>query len=429
MADAQAWLGAVRGLGDNPLVTHLRLAEQRRLYRIPRWRRHLPLILVGVGLSPALLVQCSLALLFRGTLTGGASISFALCCFFVLAAVWLLQGVFECITGALDLLGRYNKQSNHLHVDDFTCLSSLTDHEILTGAVAVLLPPLLLRLAVIICGVALVPLMQGLAGGVLSPSGFTPSYAAITADTSRFPHTAAGSFAQLMRFAALLAVQVGISGILGSTGMILFFIGLGRGLNLERFSVLVASLATAMQAAHPVIVHYLLVKNEQFTIWRDPAGVSFVRLVMAVTLGLLVALAALAFTWARHSAGLRLALALCAPLLYWGLAFPLALIFNLSLEQYSNSFGIYEILGITTQSFAIGQGSVAVLTPALPLEPLASVYYTRAAYLPAAVEAIQHYAPTTAARWGFICLLQLFVLYFLAGFARDAVRARRRRGD
>lgn len=145
-ADLAAWYAAVRGLRDNPLLTHLRLAKQRRQARIPRWRRYMPLLLA--------LLFCLLTtpLMISGTAStyGGNYLPIFLRLIasqLVLAwfACWFVQGLFEAVLRAAGVLGRWSKRSSPLVLDDFAALTNLEEHEITAAMVAALLPPLAWR--------------------------------------------------------------------------------------------------------------------------------------------------------------------------------------------------------------------------------------------------------------------------------------------
>ncbi len=145
--DLAAWRSAVRGLRDNPLLTHLRLAERRRLRRTPLWRRSLPLLSSLAIVAALVLYQISIDSYMYGQYGYNPLLSLLPNVIALSYGLWFMQGVFQVVLGALGVLGRWHKRPSHLVLDDFASLTNLTDHEIATGAVASLLPPLVWRLA------------------------------------------------------------------------------------------------------------------------------------------------------------------------------------------------------------------------------------------------------------------------------------------
>lgn len=424
--DMCAWVAAIRGLRDNPLVTHLHLAEQRRLGRIPRWRRNLPVVIVALGL---LLLAISLllgtwlpAIDLRGHLWE-VLVTAVPVVVIVLFAVWFLQGVFQAVVAAFGVLGRYHKRPSHLCLDDFACLSSLTEHEIVAGAAAVLLPPLFWRVVALAMGLLITP-------GYL----WLMSFPYHVAEDNYFY---AGVFACL----ALLAVQLVVTGTLGSLNLVLYFMCLGRGLKVEGFAALAAGGMALAQAAYPLLLltgcvgagqGYLMAGQAHSWTLSNPPGreTALYLLCFLLILPATLALLGLALGMARRSPSARISLALATPLLWWVGGYVAALLMYPPAQLALGELELFEEF-VPAMSLALlqGAGGLALLAPAFVVDPALFMHDARGYPSAGSDPALGLAWLVLAARLLVFLLLQAGMLYILARFAREAVRARRCRGD
>jgi hypothetical protein len=428
--DLRAWVAAIRGLRDNPLVTHLRLAEQRRLKRIPRWRRNLPLTITALGLTVAfiLLMRMWFGMSgLSGSLAATYQAAIAAC---ILAAVWLMHGVFNCVVGALGVLGRYHKRPNHLCVDDFTCLSSLTDHEIVTGAVSVLLPPLLWRVVFICCGVCTLPAWIWLVDYLNSqPHMWQPtgnSYA--SGFYTPYSGLSPGYWFALVLYMASLALQLILTGAFGGAGLALLFISLGRGLRVESFAAISAVGYALFQLIYPFFVAGFIINIDQEIYWGTKPNYGPLLPGAILVLIWFPALMGLALGWARRSPGVRLTLAIASPVLLWVVGWPLTFLCYSLFDAISYDSGPVGFMASTAHAFALSYSSVSVVSPVFTVEPssITELFNSQWSHTQ---NWIRYIIPMMSARLAFVLLIQASMLYILSRFAREAVRARRSRGD
>ncbi len=434
--DLAAWAEAIRGVRDNPLVTHLRLAERRRLARIPRWRRNLPLLLIAGGLGLLVFYWASSNWTGLGYPRYAMYTIGALFCAIALALGLLMQGVFQAVTGALGVLGRYHKRPSHLCLDDFTCLSSLSDHEIVVGAVGVLLPPLLWRLVILGVGLITTPLwMLWLPDG---GTGFVNRYAyyssgPMAADTSAYtyPFWLAAVFA----YCLLLALQIIFTGYFSGINLLLYFICLGRGLRVESIAALAAMGTVIGQLAYPLvstIIPASLFGIGNFT--TDTTAIFTAPLLLLCLLVYLPAVLGLVMGWARRSPAVRVAAALGNPLLwpvlllisFWVL-YPLLQVCTPLFQVTSPQFDEYTLMQNALLGNLTALGSGALIAPVFIFDPymlLDSMGSTWSNFEETLFDSLPGWQLTLA----LFTTMQLIAMSILARFAREAVRARRSRG-
>lgn len=428
--DLRAWASAIRGVNDNPLVTHLRLAEQRRLKRIPRWRRNLPVTITALGLAAAFILMLQLWLGLSGFSGWQAMTYQAAIAVSILAGVWLTQGVFNCVIGALGVLGRYHKRPNHLCIDDFTCLSSLTDHEMVCGAMSVLLPPLLWRLAWICLGVCTLPAWVWLVDLLNSQhqvwQTFSYSHAGLIKDLCL--GLPPGYWLTLELYMLSLALQLLLTGVPGCAGLALLFFSLGRGLKVEHFAAISAVGYALFQLLYPFLLTGFIINLDQEIYWGNKPDFGPLLLGAILVLIWFPALLGFSLGWARRTPGVRLTLAIASPVLWWVVGWPMTFLCYSLFEAINSDPGPNGFMASTAHAFALCYSSVSVLAPVFTIEPssLTDLFDSQWSH---AQHWYKYIIPLLAARLAFVLLVQTGALYILSRFAREAVRARRSRGD
>jgi hypothetical protein len=418
-ADLQAWQAAIRGLRDNPLLTHLRLAEQRRMARLPRWRRNLPLICTGAGLSLMFVYLLHVSPL--GIWAGRANIAIYATIIIAILwyALWFIQGIFEAVLGALGVLGRWRKRPNHLVLDDFASLTNLGDHEIAAGAAASLLPPLAWRiivgsmLLVVLLAVNLSTLaLHGRADNATNYPPLVIDYGGY--DSSGTLVGSIGASASLIAPFGLMSLLLGFAAALG---LVLWFITLGRSLNVEKIGIIVAATAAISQTAYPLLLAYL--QSSDFSDGVLPgvssggagmAGLTLILLVLApAVLTLLLALA-------RRLPWFRAVLTLASPVLYGVLLLCLPFLLYSIADAVAGDTGTSVLFDSLPSNVALATGGLSILAPQAIISLGWAENNTDILY-------IVNVAMTL------LFISQLIILLIISRFAIEAVGARRRRGE
>ena len=410
-ADLAAWRDAIRGVRENPLVTHLRLAESRRLKRTSG-RRHGAASALVIALLAATAIFIAWPMLSIAGAEPAVTVLYSLAIVsLIIYYVWFMQGVFQMVDGALGVLGRYNKRPNHLYVDDFTCLSSLSDHEILAGAVYALYPPILLRILVAGAGLVLFMVAFGL-------------FILLGIDIDTLSNLALDyylsmdydEFAALTVTASLLAVQIIVTGALAGLILILYFISLGRGLRVESFSPLAAGLVVISQVAGTYYITAQVVGIDTM-----PGGPYFNltpnlgRLIEFFSL-LLLPLAGLILGLARRMPSMRLAAAIAGPVIWPTLnSLSIGLLFLIVVANSELDF--FKAQAHASLAAWLGNASMTLIAPLASLP----VHY--------GILRSMTVTPDLVLRTGLVLLIQLGMLILLSRFALEAVGARRCRGD
>lgn len=220
------WREAWRALPDNPLAANLRQARQRALRAIPWWKRHIFTILIllvslaialmvaGVAIAEAVLaarpLQSTITSI-EGTLAWAASITI-----FPVYFAWLLEGIYAAAVDSLTVLGRQSRQAFGLVLDDMLAITTISDHEIVLGALASLFPPLFLRIAV---------------GAVLAPLTVVVSLGIEHMQRS-YPYLLDQQMLGTLVAAPLSAALILLMGGAAALCCILYMLGLGRGLHI-----------------------------------------------------------------------------------------------------------------------------------------------------------------------------------------------------
>lgn len=411
-ADLAAWQAALRGLRHNPLLTHLRLAERRRLRRTPLWRRSLPLVII-----PAIAGALVLLLLYLDMGMSGQTWTYLLETLIKLGSVlcfllWFMQGVFQAVLGALGVLGRWHKRPSHLVLDDFASLTNLTDHEIVAGAIASLLPVLALRIAVgyaifvSLPAVELCAMSYGLQI-VVGPYQLLDVYDR----TNLLDLIVTSTGAQLPL--GLLAFGLSLPAMLA---LCMWFICLGRSINVEKIGILSASIIALSQAAYP-IAYLNIINNDPF--WYSARFYEGTPLERNAVWMLLVALSPAFLGYllglARRLPWVRVTLAILSPLVLGAmlLAVPF-FVYGMADAVLGDHF--YTYFSAVPTAVALAAGTMALLAP------LTIVYSSWAQ---------QDYQLVLGSIVSFLLLVpaQLCILYILSRFTIEAVGARRRRGE
>ena len=139
-----AWIAAWRGLPENPVASHLLLAERRRHNRARRRRLASYILMTAIFGGLWLLVLVGEVLTTGGwkdidaqfvCITGLGLIS-------VLYCLWLGVGVFNAVRDALLVLAPPSKLTSGLALDDTLACTSIGDEDIVLGVLRILLPPL-----------------------------------------------------------------------------------------------------------------------------------------------------------------------------------------------------------------------------------------------------------------------------------------------
>lgn len=413
-ADLGAWRAALGGLRDNPLLTHLRLAERRRLSRIPRWRRNLPLLLaLGASLFSVNLLDYIAAYTIYSV--NILYYSIFIVNIFLVYSLWLLQGVFNAVLGALGVLGRSGRRPNHLVLDDFAALTNLNDHEIAAGAAASLLPPIAVRIAVGSLLLVTMPAWK------LVSEGLYPDWAQSNTG-SHFSFYGANLANSTSLAGAVQVVLLGpvtfILGAIAALALIMWFICLGRSINIEKIGIIAASTIALSQVAYPAALLYL----QMFADWgflQDVQDVfdSFVaEALIAILLWLLApSVVALMLALARRLPWLRAALTMLSPLALGAVLALLPFMFIILIDAAAGNASSTSYLNAIPSIVALAVGGLAVLAP----QTIVASGWADGAYtMPTAITAVLLLLP-----------MQLCMLYVTSRFAVEAVGARRRRGD
>jgi hypothetical protein len=432
--DLRAWVAAVRGLRENPLVTHLRLAEQRRLKRIPRWRRNLPLTITALGLVLAFILLLRTWLAASGVPLYMLATYQVIIAVVILTAVWFMQGIYNCVVGALGVLGRYHKRPNHLCIDDFACLSSLTDHEMVVGAVFVLLPQVIWRVVLIGMEICTLPAWvwwyRNLTAQDLHMQFSARYYSSFDNPLPGLPD---GFWISLLTYTAILALQLILTGVLGGAGLTLMFISLGRSLKIESFGALSAVVYAIAQVIYPIVLVFSIISADQGVYWGDRSSTTTFLLSMAIMLLWFPALMALAMGLARRNAFIRLSLAIASPLLLLAIIWPSTFLFYSVFEAVCSEAALGDLMSASAHAFALSFASVSVLAPILTVDPTNLTDMHNSPWFNGdwggGRDWITDVLQVMSARLLFVLLLQAIMLFILSRFAREAVRARRSRGD
>ena len=143
-AEWRAWRAAFAGLRDNPLALNFQLMRQRRLARLPWYRRNI-LLLLGGGIG---LLWGMYFLLMSSMYTGGgygygtvtpsyqrlaAGIGYLeglLSLAILMVFFWFLQRLFGALYAALTFLGLPGRRNPSEQIDDMAGITDLSDREI-----------------------------------------------------------------------------------------------------------------------------------------------------------------------------------------------------------------------------------------------------------------------------------------------------------
>lgn len=391
------WLNAIRGLKDNPLVVYLRQAELRRLQRAGALRRSLFFILV---LALAVLIVSLLGVNYaeenNGDIWGAfndESFLLTTAAILILPAymVWACQGLFQAVVDALLVLAPPSRRTHHLTVDDLGAITLLGDREIVAGALAILLPPLLVRQAV---GAML--LCAGMLLFEYVSNGLGPG----------------GNIYTALAFVPLTVAALVLSGTLALTALLLFLLALGRDMR--------PALASA--GAMIMVVTQVLYGGVGFGLCMIPkrelgAIASGIQVLLLIVIALLVfwlllyaAQAAQAYPVARYI------LAVGAPLLAVFIPAVLAIPIGIY-TRFAEPFG--TLFAHASVSYLADLGALSVLNPFAIPSPLC---------WGSPLKDVLEMPWPEWLRFPLLLALQLGLVAMFAHYALQAVRVRRQNG-
>lgn len=147
-AEWRAWLAAWKGNAQNPLVHYFRLARQRRIAKIPGWRRRLPYLIVGTALLAGVAIPVIVEMAATGfnwstddfTILSVATFLGLLSALFL---VYMLTGIFDTAISVMSLLGQPGLRVRGRVLDDMAAITLLGDHEITAAVIRIYWPRLI----------------------------------------------------------------------------------------------------------------------------------------------------------------------------------------------------------------------------------------------------------------------------------------------
>jgi hypothetical protein len=396
-------MGALRGLGENPLAVYLRQAEQRRLRRGGWWRRNLSYLLL-------LLLELLIAgLILTDSASNGnwrwwapfddpeLGLSLLALLILPLYGLWACQGLYQALLDALLVLAPPSRRTHSLAIDDLSAITLLTGREFIAGALAVLLPPLLWRLGV---GVFL-------AWQVLLACAYGTQYLGWYLLPNATPDAISTSTALAM--GPLTMAALALAGALALAILLLFMLALGRRMQGTLASVSAALMVLA-QLFYTLAAYALLIASLEELPVQTPLWVCHLE---KLALALLAAwLIAAALSAAERSAAWRYILAVGTPML--AVLLPLLIFVPVGFwTDWDNE--VMEVMIYPLYAYAVQLGAVSVLNPQALFSPLCwgDLGHVLKAPWP---EALRY--PATLA-------LQLALLAITANYALRAVRLRR----
>jgi hypothetical protein len=410
-AAEDTWLGALRNLPDNPIYTHMRLALRRRARR-GNWLRRNALVLI--------LLPCALVLdwLLAGPLLGASTPAwqtlvlepalglylFSLTCLIV-ALGWAAQGLYTAIVDVLGILGKEERRSGLVRLDDCLATTRLTDRGIVIGALGVLVPPLAGR--VLLCApIFAACLALGSYGAETKSIGLPPF------DPSQVQAGTYHAAAAVVSLPLTLSVLV-VSGVMAITVILSALLALGRGLpaiaaGASAFIVVLAEwlYGASMYGIGPAM-HGLT--TEFFSTVGVHAGVLFLLTVLAPAVAL-YSLISLFLSLGHVSYGSRAVAAIATPFVlvilpYLGMFFWLL---------QSDAFGVYSPVVQGIACYFLDLGVLSAFNPQVLPSPYCWGASTDA-----------QYAWADLCRVLILLLLQAALIPLCLHYARLAVAARR----
>lgn len=401
------WLSAIRGLRDNPLVVYLRQAELRRLKRAGWLKRSLFSILV---LALAVLIVSLLCIDYREQHASGfwgalndETFLLAVAAVLILPAyiVWACQGLFQAVVDALLVLAPPSRRLNHLALDDLSSITLLSDNEIVAGALAVLLPPLLLRQVV---GSLL------LCAGMLIYTYITGQTAA--SSSGSVPAELPGSFITALALFPVTIFSLVLCGALALIALLLFLLALSRDMRpvLASAGAIIMVIAQLLYGGLGLVLS--IVPKDGFS---EITSWPYVLLMLVVALGLFWLLynamrSAHAYSLARYL------FAVGTPLL--ALLLPVLVMIPFGIYTHFNgSTGAY--FGLGAFNYLAGLGALSVINPLANPSPVAWSF------------PLTEWSKTPWPEWlrfPLLLALQLGLVAMFAHFAAASVRRRRQAG-
>lgn len=403
----QLWIEAWRGLRDNPLAVYLSQAEARRQQRLGWWRRNrlyviVLLLLLALGSFSVENYVTSYDDFLWGLLDSPEFIlSYLALVVLPLYLLWAGQGLYRGLLDALLVLAPPSRRTHALTIDDLSAITLLTDREIVTGALSVLLPPLLLRLAV---GVFLAwQMILAFAYGTQFLDWYILPYG-MENDSN---------FVMALALGPLTMAALFCSGALALMILLLYMLAVGREMNATLASASAAIMVLAQAAYTPVAFGLLLAGLEDIPVDTSQLTCLVEKIVLGAALAWLVAAA---LRGAELSSRWCYTLAAGTPLLV--IALPLLVFLPVGYwtgwESDVMNAMIYPLF-----AYAVQISAASVLCPlAIP----------SAQCWGASLDQFYDISFIESWRYPLLLLLQLGLLAVVANYALRAVRLRRRAG-
>jgi hypothetical protein len=240
LAEWRMWLTAWRNLAQNPVAHYFRLARQRRIAKMPGWRRRMPYLIIITVAAAGVLVPTVVALITTliesGTTTSARDLAvqssvILLSLLSALYCIFMLTGIFETALAVMGLLGKPGIRIRGHALDDMIAITLVSDYEITVAAIRIYWPRLLLislfGAGILWLWMLFLTLLEGLAATGIQP------------------------MLTVLAFGPLTIGAVTLSGALAGLIYILWLICAGRGLRSAYFAsgtgaiVALAHLATA----------------------------------------------------------------------------------------------------------------------------------------------------------------------------------------
>lgn len=149
VAEWRLWLAAWSAVAQNPLAHYFRLAQQRRLARIPAWRRRLPYLVIGTLVTVGAAIPIAYETITTGYIGANLEELFAICIGVILGVVsalylvFMLAGIYETALSVMGFLGRPGLRVRSHVLDDMTSVTLLSDYEVVAAAVRIHWPRLI----------------------------------------------------------------------------------------------------------------------------------------------------------------------------------------------------------------------------------------------------------------------------------------------